>query len=175
VIPSTPHEAKALARVLRTALEPHVSLGHGQSLDLVARALGLSDWNVLAAEYRKPALGAPMPILRVYDSARARQFYIDWLGFTIDFEHRFDSRGPLFTGITSGETSLGLSEHHGDGTPGSVVWIPTRQLGAYRDRLLANTAEQLRPGIDTDAPGGPTMTITDPFGNELRFCERATE
>lgn len=173
VIPFTPHDAKAFARALRTALEPYASLGHSQSLDVVARAVGLSDWNALAAEYRKPALGAPMPILRVYDSDRARQFYIDWLGFTIDFEHRFDPALPLFTGITHGETSLGLSEHHGDGTPGTVVWIPTRQLGAFRDRLIADSSEQLRPGIDSDAPGGPTMVVTDPFGNELRFCEPA--
>lgn len=171
MIPSTPREAKALARALLAALEPHASLSHGQSLDVVARALGLTDWNALAAKYQQPALGAPMPILRVYDSARARQFYIDWLGFTVDFEHRFDNTAPLFTGVTSGETSLGLSEHHGDGTPGSVVWIPTRQLTAYRDALRSNPAEQLRPGIDPHAPGGPTMTITDPFGNELRFCE----
>lgn len=116
-----------------------------------------------------------MPILRVYDSDVARHFYIDWLGFTIDFEHRFDPSAPLFTGVTSGDTSLGLSEHHGDGTPGSVVWIPTRQLRTFRDRLLANPAAQLRPGIDDTAPGGPTMIITDPFGNELRFCEPVAE
>lgn len=55
--------------------------------------------------------------------------------------------------------------------PGSVVWIPTRGLSAYRESLWASPIEQLRPGIDLDAPAGPTMTITDPFGIELRFCE----
>lgn len=174
MIPSTRDEAKSLARALRAALKPHASLGHGQSLDVVARVVGLDDWNELAARYRQPALGCPMPILRVYDSVRARQFYVDWLGFAIDFEHRFDASAPLFTGISRGETSLGLSEHHGDGTPGSVVWIPTRQLRAYRDALLSNATSPLRPGIDSDAPGGPTMTVTDPFGNELRFCEPTT-
>lgn len=112
-----------------------------------------------------------MPILRVDDSERARRFYVDRLGFTIHFEHRFDESLPLFTGISREETYLGLSEHHGDGTPGAVVWIPTRELTTLRDALLASPVEQLRSGIDLDAPGGPTMTVTDPFGNELRFCE----
>lgn len=112
-----------------------------------------------------------MPILRVSDSDRVRHFYVDWLGFTIDFEHRFDPMMPLFTGVSRDETALGLGEHHCDGTPGSVVWIPARGLNAYREALLANPIEQLRPAIDPDAPAGPTMTITDPFGNELRFCE----
>lgn len=174
MIPSSPDEAKAFARALRTALEPHFSLGHGQSLNVVARTVGLKDWNALAAEYQKPAMGAPMPILRVYDSTRAREFYLDWLGFAIDFEHRFFPGAPLFIGITSGDTSLGLSEHHGDGTPGSVVWIPTRGLSVFRERLLSHPSAPLRPGIDANAPGGPTMTITDPFGNELRFCEPDT-
>lgn len=29
----------------------------------------------------------------------------------------------------------------------------------------------LRPGIDPDAPGGPTMDLIDPFSNVLRFCQ----
>ncbi|WP_407922620.1 glyoxalase superfamily protein [Auraticoccus monumenti] len=78
---------------------------------------------------------------------------------------------PLFIRVSRGQTALGLSEHHGDGTPGSVVWVPTRGLDAYRERLLADPLATQRPGIDHDAPGGPTMSVLDPFGNELRFCE----
>jgi hypothetical protein len=29
----------------------------------------------------------------------------------------------------------------------------------------------MRPGIDTDAPGGPTMDVFDPFSNTIRFCQ----
>lgn len=171
MIPLTPNDAKALARALRSGLEPHLTLSHGQVLDVLARTAGLADWNALAATYHKPGFGSPMPILRVQDAALARQFYVDWLGFSIDFEHQFEPGLPLFVGVSRDDAALGLSEHHGDGTPGSVVWIPTRALTSYRDVLMANPAGSQRPGIDRDAPGGPTMTIIDPFGNELRFCE----
>ncbi|MCV7595408.1 glyoxalase superfamily protein [Micrococcus luteus] len=171
VIPFTPNDAKALARALRSGLEPHVTLSHGQALDVLSRTAGLTDWNALAAMYRAPGFGAPMPILRVQDAALARQFYVDWLGFSIDFEHQFEPEMPLFIRVSRDETALGLSEHYGDGTPGSVVWIPTRALASYRGGLMKNPIGSQRPGIDPDAPGGPTMTIIDPFGNELRFCE----
>ncbi|MFC0101204.1 hypothetical protein ACFFKH_27310 [Micromonospora marina] len=29
----------------------------------------------------------------------------------------------------------------------------------------------MRPGIDADAPGGPTLQVTDPYGNVLRFAQ----
>ncbi|MDT9594990.1 glyoxalase superfamily protein [Nocardioides zeae] len=170
-LPLTVREVKDLARSLRGALAPHVRLAHGQALDVLARAAGLPDWNALAARYAGPGLGAPMPILRVYDSGLAHRFYVDWLGFDVDFVHRYDAAAPAFTGISRDQVALGLSEHHGDGTPGSVVWIPVRELAAYRAALLADPAAPLRPGIDRDAPGGPTMSVLDPFGNELRFCE----
>ncbi|WP_198671933.1 glyoxalase superfamily protein [Desertihabitans aurantiacus] len=171
MIPFTADEAKALARALRAALPPGHDLTHGQSLDLLSRALGHQDWNHLAARYQQPGSGPAMPVLRVYDVALARAFYLETLGFSLDFEHRFEPGMPAFLGISRDETRLALSEHHGDGTPGTVVWIPVRALDAYRSRVLAAAAGRLRPGIDRSAPGGPTMTVTDPFGNELRFCE----
>lgn len=32
----------------------------------------------------------PVPILRMFDEAATREFYVEFLGFKIDFEHRFD-------------------------------------------------------------------------------------
>lgn len=41
-----------------------------------------------------------IPILRIFDEAKAREFYIDWLGFSVDWEHRFNSNTPLiYAGI----------------------------------------------------------------------------
>jgi Glyoxalase superfamily protein len=31
-----------------------------------------------------------IPILRIFDVGKAREFYIDFLGFQIDWEHRFN-------------------------------------------------------------------------------------
>lgn len=48
MIPLTPNDAKVLARALRSGLEPHLTLSHGQALDVLARMAGLADWNALA-------------------------------------------------------------------------------------------------------------------------------
>ncbi len=43
-----------------------------------------------------------IPTLRMFDIARAREFYLDYLGFKVDFEHRFEPDLPLFLGISRG-------------------------------------------------------------------------
>jgi hypothetical protein len=35
-------------------------------------------------------LGKITPILRIFDEAKAKGFYVDFLGFKIDWEHRFE-------------------------------------------------------------------------------------
>lgn len=61
----TPQAAKAMARALRQGLAARqVALSHGECLDLLARQLGLHDWNVLAARLASAAPeGAPEPEL----------------------------------------------------------------------------------------------------------------
>lgn len=115
--------------------------------------------------------GPAIPILRIPDEQVVRDFYIDYLGFTIEWEHRFEEGWPLYTRIRRGDTVLDLSEHHGDGTPGSIVWVPVKDIRAFHAELESRPHPRLRPGIDDTAPGGPTMEITDPWGNALRFCE----
>jgi len=41
-----------------------------------------------------------IPTLRMFDIAKAREFYLDYLGFQVDFEHRFEPGLPLFLGIS---------------------------------------------------------------------------
>ena len=31
------------------------------------------------------------PILRIFDEAKAKEFYVDFLGFSVDWEHRYVS------------------------------------------------------------------------------------
>ena len=35
-------------------------------------------------------------ILRFFDESKAREFYIDYLGFKVDWEHRFANDMPLY-------------------------------------------------------------------------------
>jgi len=35
-----------------------------------------------------------IPILRIFSFEKAREFYVEFLGFTVDWEHRFDADFP---------------------------------------------------------------------------------
>ncbi|OZF06805.1 glyoxalase/bleomycin resistance/extradiol dioxygenase family protein [Rhodococcus sp. 15-1154-1] len=117
------------------------------------------------------ALGPSIPILRMFDDAATRAFYIDYLGYDVEWEHRFEPGMPLYMRVRRSGSVLDLSEHHGDGTPGTVVWIPVQDIRAFHRQLDAAEYRSMRPGLDTDAPGGPTVTVIDPSSNVLRFCQ----
>lgn len=177
----TSDDAKTAARTLRRTLaEIGVAITHSRALELVAAQLGFPDWNTASARLRPRAqptragsadLGRAVPVLRVQDEAHARAFYVDYLAFDVEWEHRFEPGLPLYLRVRRGEAVLDLSEHHGDGTPGTVVWIPVPSAEALHAELSARPHARLRPGFDHDAPGGPTLEVIDPFGNVLRFCE----
>lgn len=115
-------------------------------------------------------LGAPVPVLRSFDETRAREFYIDYLHFALQWEHRFEPDSPLYMRLRRDDFIVDLSEHHGDGTPGSVVWVTVTDVYALRDELHATDYPNMRPGVEADSPGGPTMDVVDPFGNTIRFA-----
>jgi catechol 2,3-dioxygenase-like lactoylglutathione lyase family enzyme len=114
--------------------------------------------------------GKAIPILRIFDEARARDFYIDFLGFQVDWEHRFEPGTPLYMQISRDDCIVHLSEHHGDATPGAALRIETTALDAYCDALNAKRYKYARPGIQS-MPWGRDMSIKDPFGNKLTFTE----
>jgi len=105
-----------------------------------------------------------IPVLRIYDIAKAKEFYVDFLGFAIDWEHRYGPDFPLYMQVSRGGVKLHLSEHYGDGTPGSVVYIRGSNIAVFAKELNDKQARFARPGPTDAAP-----KITDPFGNVLRF------
>ena len=76
-----------------------------------------------------------IPILRIFDVAKAKEFYIDWLGFKIEFEHQFEENTPYYIGITKDDIKIHLSEHYGDATPGSKVFIVCNEIEKYYAEL----------------------------------------
>jgi hypothetical protein len=60
-----------------------------------------------------------IPILRIFDIRKADEFYQEFLGFSVDWDHRFDANAPLYRQISRGDLILHLSEHHGDGAQAS--------------------------------------------------------
>jgi uncharacterized glyoxalase superfamily protein PhnB len=115
------------------------------------------------------SLGKTTPILRIFDETKALEFYVDFLGFKIDWQHRFEPDFPLYLQISRGECVLHLSEHHGDSTPGSALRIETDELEAFQQHLLAKEYQFARPQIQAMPWGSQDMTVTDPFGNRLVF------
>lgn len=118
-------------------------------------------------------LAPAIPILRIFDEAAARRFYVDYLGFSWDGAHRHAPDLPIYAFVSRGALRVHLSGHHGDGTPGSAVMVPVSDAAA----LLADLRRRGHPGQNPDIedlPWGRQVALTDPFGNRLLFLESGT-
>ena len=112
-----------------------------------------------------------VPVLRIFDVAKVREFYLDYLGFRPDWEHRFEPGLPLYMQISMGGCVLHLSEHHGDGSPGATVFLRLTGLEDFHAELKKKNYRYQRPGVELAPWNAKLMELTDPFGNRLRFNE----
>ncbi|MBQ5941766.1 glyoxalase superfamily protein [Massilia sp. AB1] len=119
-------------------------------------------------------MGPVAPILRIFDEAKAREFYVDFLGFTVDWEHRFEPDLPLYLQVSRGGLVLHLSEHHGDCCPGAAMRIETSDIDALHAELAGKRYGYARPQIDETPWGSRDMAVKDPFGNRLTFTSAIT-
>ena len=120
-------------------------------------------------------LGPITPVLRIFDETKAREFYLDFLGFEIVFEHRFEDGFPLYMGIVHSDCRLHLSEHHGDVCPGAHVRVQVDDVNAYSAALAAKAYKYAKPGAGERTPWGSVeVTLDDPFGNKLTFWEEVS-
>jgi hypothetical protein len=111
------------------------------------------------------------PIFRIFSLEKAREFYIGFLGCKVDWEHRFEPSGPVYMQVSRDELVLHLSEHHGDGTPGSVVYVYMTDIAALHRELNDKKYRHNRPGIEQMEWGMMQMTVIDPFNNRICFGE----
>lgn len=109
-------------------------------------------------------------MLRVFDEAIARAFYIDYLGFTWDWESRATASDPLYAQVSRGDCVIHLTAHYGDGTPGTHLFIPVTDLDALHAEWTSRRHPHSRPGIET-VPWGRVVTVIDPFDNHLNFTD----
>ena len=119
-------------------------------------------------------MSAAIPLIRIFSEAKAKEFYVDFLGFSLDWEHRFEPGLPLYAQARRDQLVIHLTEHHGDATPGSTIFVPVSDIAELQRELLAKNYGYSRPGIQ-DLDWGKVMEIADPFGNRLRFCERSED
>ena len=113
--------------------------------------------------------GRVTPIFRIFDEAKAREFYLGFLDFKVDWEHRFNDNAPLFMQISRGTLTIHLSEHHGDGAPASMATVAVNSVDELHAEVTAKNYKYNRPGIRHEF--GKSLTVIDPFHNEIRFWE----
>jgi uncharacterized glyoxalase superfamily protein PhnB len=183
------HDAKAMAKALRTALaDKNVALSHSECLEIVASQFGFENWNVLSARIVDRAgtdeglatppdvqLESAIPIVRIFSVDKAKEFYLDFLGFTLEWEHRFEADLPLYAQVSRSGLTLHLSEHHGDASPGSTIFVQMTGIENFHRELLAKKYSYARAGIDEAPWDARILTVNDPFGNSLRFSEANSE
>ncbi len=116
-------------------------------------------------------MNAVIPIFRFFDYRKAVEFYVDWLGFTIAWEHQFEPETPVYMEVHREGIRLHLSEHHGDATPGSKALVEWSDVRAYCAWLSAKQYKYYRPGAEETFWNALAMDVTDPFGNHLTFYE----
>jgi catechol 2,3-dioxygenase-like lactoylglutathione lyase family enzyme len=108
-----------------------------------------------------------IPIVRIFSVEKARQFYVDYLGCKVDWEHRFDESAPLYFQVSRGGLVLHLSEHHGDGSPGTSFKVNVTGVRELHAELAAKKYGYWRPGLHETFYGMLQLKMLDPFGNQL--------
>ena len=112
-----------------------------------------------------------IPVFRIFDVDKAKEFYVGYLGFQVDWEHTFEPGMPVYMQVTRGAVTIHLSEHHGDASPGASVFVWMTGVDALHAELSAKGYKSLRPGINDEFYGARSVNVTDPFGNKVHFNE----
>ncbi|MFJ7922281.1 glyoxalase superfamily protein [Lysinibacillus fusiformis] len=112
-----------------------------------------------------------IPIFRIFNDEKAKEFYLTFLGFALDWEHQFEDDLPLYMQISYGNCIIHLSAHHGDCCPGSAIRIEVENLELLHSNLILKKYKYTRPGIQTTPWNSQEVCIGDPFGNRIVFFE----
>jgi len=112
-----------------------------------------------------------IPILRIFDVGKAKEFFCDFLGFSVDWEHAQTEKSPLYFQVSRENMTLHLSEHHGDSVPGLRLFVPVQNLEKLAEELKQKNYKYAHPDL-VRAPWGQELEVTDPFGNRLTFCRQ---
>lgn len=114
------------------------------------------------------------PVLRIDDYEEAKRYYLDYLGFTVEFEWRHEENFPVYMGIARGDLGLHLTEHRGDADGPGAAYLLVESV-----HVLYEALKSARPGM-TEEPidqawGSTELKLVDPFGNKLTFTSPTPE
>jgi hypothetical protein len=111
------------------------------------------------------------PIFRIFDIEKANIFYLNYLGFRLDWTHQYDKNMPIYCQVSLNEAVLHLSEHHGDSSPGSAIRIKISNLKNYHSSLIESEYTYSKPSIEKTPWNTIELTVIDPFSNRIIFYE----
>ena len=104
-----------------------------------------------------------------FDVSKAKEFYLDYLDFKIDWEHRFEANLPLYMQVSRDGIMLHLSEHYGDCSPGAAIRIKVHGINEFYSNLMAKQYNFSRPGLESTPWGSEECCVIDSFGNKIIF------
>ena len=109
-----------------------------------------------------------IPQLRITNAERSLAFYIDALGFVVDWKHQFEPGFPVFIQATRAGQTIFLTEHAGDCQVGGAVYFIVPDAQSCYAEFANNGIAATNPPANT--PWGTCeFVLTDPDGNRLRF------
>ncbi len=117
-----------------------------------------------------------IPHLRILDYEKAVAFYVDALGFEIDFEWRNAPDLPVYMGIRRGTLYAHLSTYEASGPPGEGrgMTLSVDDAGAWYESLK-------RQGIPIEREmqnqpwGAKDFMVHDPFDNAILVTSLASD
>ncbi|WJY27540.1 MULTISPECIES: glyoxalase superfamily protein [Sporosarcina] len=113
-----------------------------------------------------------IPAFRITDYDRSMAFYVDTLGFAVDWEHRFEPHFPAFLQLTKDDMTLYLTQHAGDCQVGGLIHFFVPNVDRWYSDLKNAKELCITVPPNEDLEGLRMMTLTDPDGNQLRICTR---
>ena len=115
-----------------------------------------------------------IPQLRINSAVHSLKFYVEGLGFAVDWEHQFEPGYPLFIQVTRSGQTIFLTEHAGDCQVGGAVYFIVPDADACFSELTSRGITATNP--PTNTPWGTReFVVTDPDGNRLRFASDLAE
>ncbi|TGB04404.1 glyoxalase superfamily protein [Halobacillus salinus] len=111
------------------------------------------------------------PVFRIFDVEKALDFYEAFLGFQVDWTHRFGEEMPEYIQISLQDNVIHLSEHHGDAAPGSTVRVDMKDIKSFHTTLKNKEYHFSNPSLEDTPWGTVEFKVVDPFYNTLIFFE----
>jgi predicted enzyme related to lactoylglutathione lyase len=112
------------------------------------------------------------PLLHISSVTEAKEFYLDFLGFKVDWEHRIEPGMPPQIQISRGsKLVLQLTKHRGCCSGTIVCILVSKGLEDFLEEIPARGCRYAKPELELGNWGERMVRVTDPFGNRFCFVE----